>query len=178
MPFTSRYFRLTSLTLLLVAAASLHAADTIYMQVPGIKGESTSKSHSGWINVYSMQNCISNSGKASGCEISISKDFDVASTYVYSYLLNGKGIGTSKVLVDVCGFPGGVELCYYKLELRNVRFTGASTSGASGGTRVSESLSMAFDAIKWTYYPNWYTGTPGTPVTQCWDFTTNDMTCP
>ncbi len=174
-----RPIRFASLALLLSATAGLRAVDTIYMQVPGVKGESTSKSHSAWISLYALSSCLSNSsGKASACDISISKDIDLSTTGVYANLLTGKGTGASKVLVDVCGVNSvGAEICYYKLQMRNVRFTSASGGTSDGATRASESWTMAFDAISWTYTPTWW-ATPGTPVTQCWDFTTNTAVCP
>ncbi len=178
MPFFSRPARLAALALLLFAAPGLRAADTIFMQIPGIKGESTSKNHAAWIQLYTMQGCLSNTtGKASACEISINKDVDVSTTYVYSNLLTYKGTGASKVLIDVCGINAGGEICYYKLQLRNVRFSSASSSTSDGAPRASESWTMNFDAISWTYTPNWF-GTPGIPVTQCWDFISNTNTCP
>ena len=180
MPFSSRHFRLASLALLLSAAATLYASDSIYMQVPSMKGESTSKAHLGWIDVYTIQSCISITGTVAGaCEINISKPIDPSSTTAYLNLLSGKGTGGSLVLVDVCGLnPGGAEICYYKLTLRNVRFTSAQGGTGSGDSRAVESWSMAFDAIKWTYTPNWYTTTAGTPVSQCWDFTSQNTSCP
>lgn len=179
MPFASRHLRLASLVLLLSAAATLQAIDSIYMQVPGMKGESTSKTHPAWIDVTSIQSCISHSGTVAGaCEISISKNIDSSSTVAYLNLLTGKGTGGSIVLVDVCGVNGLGEICYYQLQLRNVRFTSAQGGTASGDNRALESWTMAFDAIKWTYTPRWYTGTPGPPVSQCWDFTTQTTTCP
>jgi type VI secretion system secreted protein Hcp len=181
MPFIRSPFRPVFILILLAGALTVQASDSVYMQVPGIKGESTSKNHPAWINVSALSGCISNAGgtsKAGACDISITKDLDLSTTGVYSNLLTGKGTGTSKVLVDVCGTSGtGTEICYYKLQLRNVRFTSAATSTGAGNSVVNESWSMTFDAISWTYTPGWW-ATPGTPVTQCWDFTTNTNACP
>lgn len=177
MTFIRRPFRLAMVAFLLSAGFSLLAQESVFMQHPTFKGESTDKNHAGWINLYSLSGCISNSGKAAGCDISISKDVDQSTTYVYSSLLTGKGTGTGKVLIDVCRINAGAQLCYYKLELGNARFT--SASAGTSGSGVTESWSIAFDAIKWTYISvNPSTGNPNPPVSQCWSFVTNTAVCP
>jgi type VI secretion system secreted protein Hcp len=178
MIFIPRSARLAPLALLLLAGIGLSAQDSMFMQVPGIKGESTDAKHSAWIDLQSLQGCISNTTgtKAAACDISISKNVDQSTTSVYSSLLTGKATGASKVLIDVCKILGGsTQLCYYKIELGNARFTSAS-SGA-GGSGVSESWSITFDAIKWTYTSS-PGGVPGTPVSTCWSFVTNSAVCP
>jgi type VI secretion system secreted protein Hcp len=181
MTFFRHPSRLASVALLLLAGYSLKAQDSVFMQHPTIKGESTDKNHANWINLSSLSGCISNTGKAAAaaCDINISKDVDQSTTFVYSSLLTGKGTGSGKVLIDVCRINGGTgtQLCYYKLELGNARFT--SAQAGTGGSGTSESWSIAFDSIKWTYTSvNPSTGAPNTPVSQCWSFITNTAVCP
>jgi len=174
------FFRPSRLLALCALSATLGAAaaDDIYMQLPGIKGESTEITHAGWIDVLSFNGCVSNTGKASACEISIGKYVDQSSTYATGYLLTGKSFGTSKVLIDICRTTGTGYVCYYKIEMNYVVFSAASSSTASGSDRVSESWSMSFRAIKWTYTPIDAKGGAGTPVSQCWDFSLGNATCP
>lgn len=172
--------------LVLSSALGAFAADDIYMQLPGIKGESRNSTHVDWIEVTDFSGCVSTpvgtggTGKSSACEVTISKVVDRSSTYATSYLTQGKTFGSNKVLIDICTLVGGsTYICYYKIEMNNVVFTAASTSGATGADRPVESWSMTFSRIKWTHtYIDPATGKAATPVSYCWDFEFNTSTCP
>jgi len=63
------------------------------------------------------------------------------------------GVNFPKVEIHLCtSSEGGARIPYFKYELKNVRVTSYSVSGATdGGQPPTEQLSLNYEEIKWTY---------------------------
>ena len=134
----------------------------IYIKYGDIKGDVTADGHkgsAGWVEVNSFQFGIgrgissptggSDDREASApsiSEITMSKPMDVSSYRWMEEALIGEG---QKVEIDFCKTDKGVLETYVKYELENAMVSGYSVS--SGGDRPSESLSINFTKIIYSF---------------------------
>jgi type VI secretion system secreted protein Hcp len=151
----------------------------IYMKMAGIDGNVTATKYEKWIEVNSVSFGIgrgigSATGKASDreasapslSEVSIAKTADISSIKLFETALYGEGI---HVDIHLCKTDKGDVEPYIKYELINTLISGFSVS--SGGDRPSESISLNFTAINFTYTPMGSLNETGEPVTTGYDMT-------
>src|SRR5258708_2239367 len=110
-------------------ASPLMAAGNIYLNIPGIKGESLTSGYQGQIVVSTFSEGINNtiatpgtgtgSGKAAFADIAISKSLDSASTPMYLTCAQGTPL-QNPVVLTVTKTTGTGEVAYYTLTLSNV----------------------------------------------------------
>ncbi len=108
-----------------------------YLQIDGIKGESTDSEHKDWIDLLSYSPSIeagppaSTSAAATAApvahqEISITKKVDAASPKLYEALHNGTHI--PKVTIELMRAAGGAPVKYMTVEMDQVVISGVSAT--------------------------------------------------
>ena len=163
------------------AAQSLkvEAAQQIFLALDGITGEVADSTHKGQIALNSFSLGLSNSGTVGGGADGGKVNFqDMSTTAILSsaspalsfYCASGKHIPTATLTVE-SDLPGGKFATFYKIVLTDVLVTSVSTGGSD--SRPSESYSMNYGQISWTYVPVNSKGAPGTPITTKWNVTEN-----
>jgi type VI secretion system secreted protein Hcp len=148
------------------------AVDT-YLQIDGIKGESTDDKHKDWIEVltfgHEMMQPVSStkssaggasSGRAQHGDFAIVKYVDMASPKLYEALSNGKHLG--KVKLEVCR-AGGSQVKFMEITLEQVMVSrvhlhsngsnGSSNSTAADPTDLlpTETVHLNYGKIEWVY---------------------------
>ncbi|MDB6108580.1 MAG: hypothetical protein JWR69_330 [Pedosphaera sp.] len=153
------------------------AAGNIYLNIPGIKGESLTSGYQGQIAVSTFSEGINNtiaigtgsgtgSGKAAFADITIAKNLDSASTPMYLTCAQGSPL-QNPVVLTVTKTTGTGEVAYYTLTLSNVFIKSISTT-TTAGEGATENLVLTCGSIQWSYTPFNSTGQPGTPIVHNW----------
>lgn len=150
-----------------------------FMKIDGLTGSATDRSHQGWIEINSFQWGVGrgvSSPTGSGAdrqgstpavsEIVITRVRDVASPKLLQAAQSGKHI--PEVAIE---FVRGDKQVVYQVKLTDVLISRYSLS--SGGDRPTESMSLAFAKISWTYSNQKPDGTTGAAQTAPagWDIT-------
>lgn len=162
-----------------VGSANSFAVTDTYMQYGTIKGSSTSLDHPDWIVLNSFQLGVSvpvssQSSTISGApkfsEIEVTKVMDKSSPLLMQQLLQGS---IQPVTIDLVepSYASKSPFTYAEYKLTNALLTGYSVS--SGGDIPTETLSIEFEKISYTYTPQNPDGTAGTPITVTWNLATN-----
>ena len=137
------------------------AAD-YYMQLDGIKGESTDSRHAGWIECMSINWSITQPKSATAStggghtaeraelgDISINKLVDLASPMLAQLCACGKTIPKAKLEMQRAD-GNGEPVKYFEVELENVLIAHIAPNFA-GGDIAAESLGLKFSKVKWKY---------------------------
>lgn len=129
-----------------------------YLQIDGIKGESTDSKHKDWIEIlsYSMAGAAHAAGAATAekktasgpGEIVITKPIDISSPKLQELCSSGKHI--SKVAIEAARPAAGQP---EKIEMSDVTLTkaGSAASPHDKNTQPTESITLNYGTIKWTY---------------------------
>lgn len=158
----------------------------VYLQIEGIKGESSDSAHQGWIELTSAHwgvtqprsASVSTSGghSAERCEhrtLSISKVADLASPILMQHCSMGKTIPKAK-LEFMRADGDGKPIKYYEVELENVMIANIEQI-ASGGSILHDSLGLRFAKIKWKYTQQKIGGGAGGATVGGWDLAANKV---
>ncbi|PWF45091.1 Hcp family type VI secretion system effector [Massilia glaciei] len=156
----------------------------VYLQIDGIKGESTDSVHKDWIECSSVNWAISQPKSATAstggghtaerCEhsdISFSKVSDMSSPILMATCSAGKTIPKAK-LVFLRADGKGERIKYFEIELENVLISHIAPSVSSGDI-LSESVSLKFSRVKWKYSQQKTAGGSGGNTAGGWDLATN-----
>lgn len=133
-----------------------------YLQIDGIKGESTDHEHQGWIEVshviYGVHQpraeTISTAGghttaRAELYPITFKKLADLASPVLLQTCAIGKTV--PKAVFEFMRADGeGKPIPYFRVELENLMIASMTPDSGDGGT-ISERVQLAYAKIKWTY---------------------------
>jgi type VI secretion system secreted protein Hcp len=176
---TSKHALLTAL----LTRADSTAGDPIYMQVPGVAGDSTDANHVGWIAVDSWSvgfqnpNALSSAtgGNPSMSTFSALISYSQASPLLLKALATGQHLGTVTVDLVKVG-AGGSELTYLTIVLTNAAIISIGDAGSGGGGSPTESIGIKASNLSATYTPQNADGSAGTPVSFCYDFA-HKVTC-
>ncbi len=152
-----------------------------FLNVQGIKGESTDSEHRDQIEVLTFSwglaqrsGSIEGRGRAADFdELVVTKVVDTASPHLYRYCALGKRI--PKVTLDLCA-PAGEKRSILKIELEGVlvsRVELCDRVEPSGPPRPVEKVGFRYNAITWTYSRLDHSGRPKGTVTCGWDLTRN-----
>jgi type VI secretion system secreted protein Hcp len=133
-----------------------------YLQIDGIKGESTDERHKSWIevshvgwNVHQPRAASVSTagghtnGRAELSQVAFRKLADMSSPMLQQTCAMGKTLARAKfefMRADGDGKP----VCYYTVELENVMISGVTPNSGAGGT-IEETVHLAYSKIKWTY---------------------------
>lgn len=134
-----------------------------YMKIDGIEGESTDSGHDKWINLLNLSQGVSRPMKAGAADntrsrasadvgdVVIVKEMDASTPKLIQALCDGKNF--KEITIDLCTQTGqGKRVAYYQVKLTDVYITSYDVSGgATDGSVPTESLSMNFAKIEWTY---------------------------
>jgi type VI secretion system secreted protein Hcp len=145
----------------------------MYLQLDGIKGESTDDKHKDWIEVLSFDHSMlqpvsstkstaggASTGRAQHGDFSITKFVDLSSPKLYEALSNGKHL--SKAKLEVCR-AGGSQVKFMEITLEQVMISqvhlnsptnGKVTKGSAGGDfdiLPTENVSLNYGKIEWVY---------------------------
>src|SRR5262245_57381463 len=156
----------------LLSAKPASAAGSIYLKIPGIKGEVTTKGFEGQIEVFSFsmgaQAPEVARGKNRGLEVcsdlNVMKRADVTSPLLFQHTVFGYFYKT--VTLSFVAAVGDTAQPVFELVLNNVAIQSVQESGAAGGDdRPTESV--AFKPSSWTLtaWPTGPGGKVGSPVT-------------
>lgn len=133
----------------------------IYMKYADIKGDVTEKGHKDWIELSSFQWGVGRgvstptggaknreASAPSVSEIVVTKLADKATPDLAKEALQGKG---KEVEISFCKTEAGVLKEFMNYKLTNTLISGFSTS--SGGGDPTESLSLNFTKVEFSYTP-------------------------
>lgn len=132
-----------------------------FMQVDGIKGESTEDQHKDWIEVLSFSHGISQPtsatrsssgggtvGASEHGDFTITKYVDIASPKLAEAVSTGKAI--KKVTIDMMRQSGDSKVKYMAINLEEVVIS--SVHAASNGADLhTETVGLNYAKIDWTY---------------------------
>jgi type VI secretion system secreted protein Hcp len=135
-------------------------ATDVYMQIDGIKGESTDSEHKDWIELLSFNHAISQPASATAnsagggtvarcqhSDYSITKYVDLASPKLYEMCSNGKHI--KSVTIEMMRASGDKRVKYMEVKMEQVVISHVAPAG--GSDFPSEAISFNYGTIKWTY---------------------------
>ena len=124
-----------------------------FLQLGDLRGESTDKTHTGWIEVSAFDEGVSNrvnaatgataSGAAGWKPLTVSHALDVTSPRLWLALAQAKSLGAA---VLELWQTTGAKANFLKLELQDVRVSRIGTVGTTGGV-PNESLSLTFGGM-------------------------------
>jgi type VI secretion system secreted protein Hcp len=142
-----------------------------FLQIDGVKGESTDSAHKDWIEILSYAHAITQpasatAGSAGGGTIGrckhddfvITKYVDLASPKLYELCCSGKHI--SKVVIELMRASGDAPVKYMAIEMDQVVISkvnpvsAARNNGSDGKASEdlpTESIAFNYGVIKWTY---------------------------
>lgn len=164
--------------LLLGAAPQADAA--AFMKLGDIKGEATDSDHKDWINLLSISHVIEKTTSNTGAarqrssttfgDVVVTKEIDASTPKLQESIAKGERLATA--VIDFTRSSDAKQGTYLKYELKNVIITSYAFNGeASGDPLPTDQVSLNFEEIKVTYYPQNRDGTSGTPVSYSWKVT-------
>jgi type VI secretion system secreted protein Hcp len=134
-----------------------------YIKLGEIKGESTEPNHKEWINLLSVSQGVSRGmpsgasgstrkrGAATLGDIVIVKELDKSTPKLVEAICKGTQFPTVTIHLTTSA-EGDTRTPYMAWELKNAMVTDYSVSGATeGGSVPTESLSINYEEVKWTY---------------------------
>ncbi|MEC5159393.1 type VI secretion system secreted protein Hcp [Janthinobacterium sp. CG_23.3] len=156
----------------------------VYLQIDGIKGESTDATHKDWIECQSVAWKVSQPKSATAstggghtaerCEhsdISFDKLSDLASPMLLQTCSAGKTIPRARF--EFMRADGqGERIKYFEIEIENV-LIGSISPSVSEGDILSESVGIKFSMVKWKYTQQKVTGGAGGNTSGGWNLATN-----
>lgn len=140
-------------------------ADEIFLQLEGHKGDSVAPNHKEEIEIltFSMGHArpfttVVGGGEGVGSphpnfsDIQVQATMSSLSPKLAELCATGKSIPRAKLSVQTLT-TSKESKDYYKVELEGVRITSFQTSAQTGNARPSESFSLSFTKIAWTFVP-------------------------
>ncbi len=156
----------------------------VYLQIDGIKGESTDSKHQGWIECDAVNWSISQPRSATAStsgghtaeraelsDVRFIKACDLASPILAQHCAMGKTIPKAK-LEFMRADGQGEPVKYYEVELENVLIGHVAPSVAEGSI-MTESVALKFSKVKWKYCQQKIAGGAGGNTAGGWDLATN-----
>ncbi len=158
----------------------------VYLQIDGIKGESSDGTHKDWIECLSIEwevlqpksATASSSGghTAERCEhkeIQVSKLADLSTPLLLQNCSSGKTIPKAKF--EFMRADGkGERIKYFEIELVNVLISTVSPKVISGDI-LRELVGLKYSQVKWKYIQQKIGGGSGGNTSGGWDLSTNKV---
>ena len=133
-----------------------------YLQIDGIKGESTDDKHKDWMEIMHVAWGVHQpraatlstagghtSGRAELSNIKFDKLADIASPVLLQTCAAGRTIPKA-VFEFMRADSDGKPIPYFRVELENVMISDVVPNSGDGGT-ITEHVQLAYSKIKWTY---------------------------
>ena len=161
-------------------------ASQSYLQIDGIKGESTDSAHKDWIEILSYSQGIGQSASATPSPAGggtaatrhepfvITKYVDLSSPKLYEMCSSGKHI--KKVTVELMRASGSPPVKYMAIEMEEVVISAVSASATEVSGPPTDKVSFDYGSIKWTYTQQKVSGSgEDVNVTGGWNLTQNQV---
>jgi type VI secretion system secreted protein Hcp len=158
----------------------------VYLQIDGIKGESTDDKHKDWIECTAVNWGVSQPRSATAStggghtaercehkEVVFSKLADLASPILLQTCSAGKTIPKAK-LEFMRADGQGDRIKYFEIELENV-LIGSIMPTVEEGSIIQERVGLKFSKIKWKYTQQKVSGGAGGNTSGGWDLATNKI---
>ncbi len=155
-----------------------------FMEVDGVKGDSTDKDHPDQIEILSFNHGASQqiagarsaggagtSGRCHHEDFVITKQMDKASAPLMLLVSNGKHV--KKVTIDLCRASGDKRISFMKYILSDVIFSSGSVGG-TGGADSTEQYSLNYGKIEWEFTTTDAKGEKKGTVKHHWDLEKNE----
>jgi type VI secretion system secreted protein Hcp len=159
-------------------------ATDVYLQIDGVKGESTDSSHKDWIEVSHVTWSVyqpgastastaggMTTGRAELSDLSFKKLVDMSSPVLQQHCAMGKTIPRASfqfMRADGDGKP----IIYYVVDLENVMVSSVTPDSGDGGI-MTEYVHLAYSKMKWKYTRQGIKGGPEGNSASGWDCATN-----
>ncbi|MGI0077522.1 MAG: Hcp family type VI secretion system effector [Nitrosopumilaceae archaeon] len=168
-------------TIIASTASQAFAAVDYFLKIDGVDGESKDDKHKGEIDIMSWSFGASQSGsmvmgggggagKVVMQDFHFTKSIDKASPKLFEALATGAHLKEAKLVLRS---PGDSQAEYMVITLSDVLVSSYSTSGASGGDRPMEEVSLNFAKITMSYMELDASGRAGASVNFGWDVKAN-----
>ena len=158
----------------------------VYLQIDGIKGESTDDKHRDWIECQSVQwgvlqpkSATASTGgghTAERCEhedILLSKLADLSTPVLLQACSSGKTLARAKF--EFMRADGqGDRVKYFEIELKNV-LIGSVSASVGEGSILAEHVGLKFSKVRWKYTQQKIAGGAGGNTSGGWNLATNKV---
>lgn len=155
-----------------------------FIKIDGIPGECTDDKHKEWFELLSFSQGISQAASATASTsgggsseranlspFQITKLVDKATPKIAEACCKGTHI--KEIMIHLCR-AGGDKMIYMEIKLEQSIISSVNLGGSSGGGFPTESISLSFGKVSWTYnVQKRADGTAGGTVKGGWDLTTN-----
>jgi type VI secretion system secreted protein Hcp len=158
----------------------------VYLQIDGIKGESTDDKHQGWIECKSVnwevlqpKSATASTGGGHTAErtehkdIVLSKLADMATPLLLQNCSSGKTIPKARFEFLRANAMGD-RIIYFVIELENVLISNVAPHITQGDI-LGETVALKYSKVKWTYTQQKVTGGAGGKTNGGWDLATNKV---
>lgn len=150
-------------------------ATDYFLEIDGIKGEATDKTHAGKIQLLSFSwgatntgsfatNAGGGAGKATFSDFSFMMNINKASPELMLSCATGKHIAKAQL---ICRKAGEKQQEYMKVHFTDLLVSSYQTSGSS--EIPTDSISLNFATVKYEYAPQKADGTLDTPIIRGYD---------
>ncbi len=155
-----------------------------FIKIDGIDGESADDKHKKEIDVLSWAWATSQggnmhvaggggAGKAAVGDLSFVKYVDSASHLIWIKCCTGKHI---KEATLTCRKAGDTPMDYLKVKMEDLLISSVSTGGSQGEAMLTESVSLNFAKVQYSYWPQEADGSLGGEKKQGFDIKANKET--
>ena len=154
----------------------------MFLKIPGVDGESTTKGHEKEIEIFSYSLGASNpsdvsrgtgsgAGKVDISSMNLVKQVDLASSKLFQQCCSGKHFDDGTLTVREAGGDSPVE--YLTIKMKQVFVDSIQWAGSQGSGKPSESVSLSFAQITFDYYSQTEKGGKGDKMQGGWNIKTN-----
>lgn len=123
-------------------------ADSIFLQIPNLPGESTDSKHKDWIEVLSYSHSL---GSNDCPQVGIAKMVDRATPGISEAINNATGKGITSATLAVVRNTGAGPVEYLRIAMTQVVVQNSSISASSGDSGVYESVGLQAASMTITY---------------------------
>lgn len=163
--------RLLLLAGLLLTLSRTQAAVDVFLEIPGVPGESTHSAHSKWINLESLDwglRAATATNGPSASALTLGKRVDSASPLLYEACASGRHF--PKATIDLVRTIER-RARYYRITLEDVLVSSCRSQSAADASDQppAEEVRLSFARVSWSYTEFSPEGAPGTETTAYWD---------
>jgi type VI secretion system secreted protein Hcp len=136
--------------------------ETLFLEIDGIKGESTATQGKDQIELYSFAHGVSMpltgnvsgdkraSGRCVHQDVTITKRWDISSPSFFQKCSGGEAVKSAKIHAFIADAVDGKMIEYLTIEIKDCLVTSVSIGGG-GGDRPVETITINYNTITWTY---------------------------